>query len=98
MTQLRPDRRHAAIASFKRTQSFTEALKEFGVHDFRRKMTEITTRLPMPGNGHAFGVDVDGFACQHRTGLRLPQQTRFQWHIRFCQHRQSSWMFAEAAL
>jgi GntR family phosphonate transport system transcriptional regulator len=40
------DRFGGLIASFKRTKSFTEALKEFGIHDFQRKMTEITTRFP----------------------------------------------------
>lgn len=40
------DRFEGLIGAFRRTQSFSEALKEFAVHDFHRKMTEITTRFP----------------------------------------------------
>jgi GntR family transcriptional regulator, phosphonate transport system regulatory protein len=38
--------------AFKREQSFTAALREFGVHDYRRKVTEIIARLPTAREAH----------------------------------------------
>jgi GntR family phosphonate transport system transcriptional regulator len=49
MSRFAPGERFDGLAAaFKREQSFTAALRQFGIEDYRRMLTEVTARLPTP--------------------------------------------------